>query len=367
MRILSSNNSSSKSYLGKLLTTKTRMGLTLGILGAAVSLPFITSNAAPKDQKLSKPTDLDTSKILTEKDRDLVRALGIKDLNDLRKQELDWVNLTYPTVRQKLINMYKAEKEDNKLLREGKITEKDRKVKIYYADFLKSGQQGDDMAIGEDPNLHVVKYYDETQKDGTTLRTYVNEYWSLNKETNGILATETIRVRAQVFKGSLYEKGANKLFVADQIHIIWSDNFDGSKSSTIYPHFYRQHLYSPLVIDKETGKKENPINQMETFVGAPTWCAACHTGDGHGRSGLLPKVEIKRKNYGAIIPDEEFALPYKDQNGYKKYMIYLNKQVKNKKLDQKFVDAVESSLQNPIKLENPGIVEALQETSSGGD
>lgn len=350
MRIQDINQNNGGSLFLRLLKSKTYKGISLGILGTVFSIPFILDKQVPASTEISK-----TSNVLSDKDRDLVLALGGKDLKDLRKQETDWADLVWPTIRTRLINLYKAEREDNKLIKEGKISEKDRKVKIYYADFLKTGQQGDDM--GDGPNLHVVKYFDEKQKDDTVLRTYVNEYWPLNEETGGLLPTEVIRIRSQAFKGSLYERDAHKLFVTDVLQVIWSDNYDGLKgSASIYPYFSRQHLYGPLA-------KSDTSNQMQTFVGAPTWCAVCHTS-GHGRSHV-PKLEIKRKNYGAIIQDEEFdltKLPYEEHPGYKKYMTYLNNLVKNKKTTQRFVDSVARDLQKSINLENPYLVEGLIES-----
>lgn len=335
--------------------SKTRLGFALGLLATAVSLPFASSKNISADE-----TQIKNSKsVLLERDKEQVESLRKFEKNrDLRLQEIDWAKLVEPTVRQRLINMYTAEKEDNLLLNAGKIQEKDRRVKIFYADFVKEGERGDDGGIG--PSLHIVKYFDEKQKDGATIRTYINEHWPINESTSGILPTETIRIRTQVFNGPLNKEGAENLFVTDMMQLIWDTNEFGKYPGSPYPYLYRQHLYGNYKKERKENELANEVNQVQTPVSSPLKCISCHSSKATFTQDIFLKPWEKRTNFAAVTPDREFEKPYNEQRGFKKYMDYLSEKVQKKQLTQAYADSIKKALMNGPRLENPFIVESIQ-------
>jgi len=342
---------------------KTRLGMAAGFLATVASIPILSKSdnslsAAPTNEKTS-------SSLIREEDYDFIQALRKKDeTQNMQVQETKWAEKTYPTIRKRLISLYEAEAIDNKLLKEGKICEEERKVKICYTDFV--GPEENSFDAGSPLNLHVVKYYDEKQNDGSYLRTYVNEHWPINESTNSILLPEAIRVRVQVFKGkrngleSLKLAGAEYLFLTDSLQIIWGINSDGSKGNAYtYPLIYRQHLYGDF--DKDKGKKKNSVNQTLVALSSPTSCMSCH----HTTATMTEAVfDVERTNFGAVTPDEEFEKPYEKQRGYKIYMDYLRELVKKGKCTEKILNAVAKDLLDSTNMQNPYMAEALKENNS---
>ena len=255
-----------------------------------------------------------------------------------------------------MINLYKAERGENEKIRANLLKQEDRKVKIFYADFVGPMETGDDG--GSELNLHVVKYYDEKQPNGNVLRTYVNEHWPINEETGGVLPTETIRVRVQVFKGPLNEPGAEKYFITDQIQIIWGTNFDGSKgNASMYPYFHRQRLYG----DFDQKEKVNLRNQLQVPVSSPKSCMSCHHSGATFTEDIFLKRGEKRINFGGITPNSEFELPTEQHRGYVKYRKYLEGRVKAGGIKDDYMSRILKSLKNSTSVENPFIVEGLNE------
>jgi len=325
----------------------TSLGIATGILATAVSIPFIL-----RDKSSLSPKGIDY---------DSINALRC-DCADKRTQEIKWVEAVYPIVREKLINLYRAELEDIKALRAGKITEKDRAVKIYISDFVKIDEEADDMGIG--PNIHVIKYFDEKQEDNSMMRTYVNEYWTVNERTGNILLPEHIRVRAQAFKGSLHgskevqQESKHNLFVTDMLQLIWTKDNVGIDPNSAYPYMARQHFYGERIPDK----KENPINQTELMLSSPRHCIFCHVISGGNRHARHVFEEGRNKivNYGALTQDYKFDKPRNEHAGYVKYMDFLNEKIKKGDIKQEYVDLIATDLMESTSLGNPFIIRALE-------
>lgn len=336
-----------------------RLGIFTGFLAAAVTLPFLSKHGTD-ETPMPKPDYIPPGKNLVFDSEEFKAIQTLRRLpkgSDLRQQEKQWVEKTYPFIRKKLISLYQAEKEDIRALNEGRITEKDRKVKICLTDFVGPGEEGDDMSIG--PNLHIVKYYDEVQPNGAKHRIYVNELWP---EANGILFPESIRVRAQMFDGSLFKEGAHNLFVTDMFQLFWNTNDDNSKpgATFVYPQMARQHYYG----DFDLQKKTNRLIQSEFFVTSPTSCIGCHTPstkNNHTKHLFHQDLSMKINYSGAITLDKDFELPYNQQPGFKKYIAWLNEKVKKGEIKNEFVDNVAKSLMNSRNLENPYLLEVLRD------
>lgn len=351
MRVSGTSSCSSERSFASKAFTKTRIGIALGLLGAAISLPFTSSRDASAEESLYKTPGKNATQILGEEDKITIDAQRKYDKGrDLKLQETEWAKLVQPTIIQRLTNLYKAEKEDNRLLREGKIQEKGRKVKIFLADFVLPNERGDDGGIG--PRLHIVKY------DG---KTYVNEHWPINESTGGVLPTETIRGRTQVFKGSLNEEGAENLFVTDMLQLIWDTNDTGSHPGSPYPYLFRQNLYGNYKKERKENELANEVNQVQTPVSSPLKCNSCHRSQATFTQSIFLKPSEKRTNFGAITPDNEFEKPYNEQRGFKKYLKYLDERVQKKESTQAYVDSIKKALMDSTRLENPFIVEALGE------
>jgi hypothetical protein len=335
---------------------KSRLGIALGLIAAAVAIPLSSQRSSSADN----PSKTTANRILTEDDREMIEKMaGTSSRTDLRPLEEKWAETVWTTIRQRLISLYKTERSENEKIRSGLIKQEDRKVKIFYGDFVGPGETGDDG--GSELNLHVVKYYDNKQPDGNILRTYVNEHWPINEETGGILPTEAIRVRAQVFKGPLNEPGAEKYFITDQIQIIWGTNFDGSKGNArMFPYFHRQRLYGGF--DQEN--KVNLRNQLQVPVSSPKSCMSCHHSGSTFTEDIFLRSGEKKVNFGGITPDREFTLPFDQHRGYLKYKKYLDGRVKAGEIKDDYRDRILKSLQNSTSVENPSIVEGLDEAQS---
>ncbi len=338
-----------------------RTGLVTGVLATICALP-LTNDINSAGPPLPKDTPPAKNLTLTEKDFDSIQLLRKKaPKQDYHLQEIQWAEKVYPTVKEGLTALYKAEEEDIKALNKGTIKESERKVKICLTDFLRLGEEGDDMDMG--PSLHVVKRYVHVQPDKTERVIYANERWMIVPETGAILPPEIIRVRAQAFKGSLYEAGADKLFVTDMLQLIWGRDDDNLKGGSIYPLLARQHFYG------ERGPKDtsSPINQTELLLSSPTSCVSCHVispKNSHAKH-LFNGGEPKRKiNYGAITQDSDFDVPYEKQPGYTKYLKYLDEKVKKGDIKKEFADSAAKSLRNSRNLEVPYMIWALNETKN---
>lgn len=331
------------------------LGLATGFLAAVVSIPFVS-----KGCNSTKPVESNVKLDKEAEDFDLIQALLTKG-NDERLREIRYAEKVYPDIRRGLISLYKAEKEDIEALLAGKITEKDRKVKIFISDALQAGEEGEDMDVG--PTIHIIKYFDIKQPDGSFRRIYVNEAWPINPKTGGILPTERLRVRMQASKdiNALYEKGAHKLFITDMFQLIWHRNDDNSKpGATIYASMARQPFY------REWNGEGNPINQTELLVSNPTSCISCHviSPKNNHTKHIHSHSLSKRTNYGAITQDHYFDAEYSNHPGYKKQMISLDDMVKKGEISKEQRDQIAKAMRNSTIWENPFMVETLQELSS---
>jgi len=291
---------------------------------------------------------------------------------DFKSQEAKWAEAVWPTVKHRLIRLFEAEKLDNEELNKGLITQKDRRVKIAYTNFVLPQERGNDGDLG--PSFHVVKRYDDKQKDGTILRTYVNESWPLTiserKEKTtldiGILPPESIRIRVQVFPGDITKPGAEDLFVTDYLQAIWGIDAGGviGGYGNIFPKFARQHLYGDQIEIEE--EKINLQNQVFVPVSSPLKCASCHRSQAIFTQDIFLKPGEKKTNYGAITPDEEFS-DKKDlqrQLGYKQLESYLNELSKTNLVDRSLQGAILGSLRDSTNVELPYIVETIKSSDN---
>ncbi len=348
----------------------TRFGIAASILTTAASIPFLASKA---DEPKQVPSPLPTrNSILNKNDFDMVQSLLKADSKtDLRTREIEWDKTVYPTVREQLIKLYTAEQEDIAALNSGKITEKDRKVKIAYTDFVPGGvDHGDDM--GTQLMFHIVKYYDDKQSGR---RIYVNEHWPISEDTGAILLPETIRTRVQAFDGALDKKGANQLFIPHMINIIWGINYDGSGGNSPFrASVYNQNFYGPYTktVDKET-KKETWANtraQTMHIVSSPLSCIGCHTPrekrfeiKDSELLEILPKETLKLFD-GSVTAQSEFEKPYNEQVGFKGYRKYLYERVRNGDISKENADSMLNTLLNSRNVAIPNMVQILKENTS---
>ena len=320
----------------------------LPIAGCGTDTPRSTDTQAPLVQpdKSLYP--------LTDKDRTTFEELMRRNKgDDLRLKEINYAKEAYPIIRQRLLNLYTAEAKDNL---EGKFTNDKRAVKIAISDRVSFGGEGEDMGLGG--YVHAIKYFDEKIDEKTTLRIYVNEHWAINKETNKLLPPESIRIRAQVFEGDLKKYGAEEDFLPDMIHLAWGKiNNTGNKKLDLKPFLYRQNLYKQL----EPGKKANEMVSNEQFLSSPIDCMHCHRSSSKDTQLMFG---VKKTNFGAITPDEEFKKDFKDQRGYKLIEEALRKAIKEGTLNEKDANLILLALQDPQNFELPNIVNALKESGS---
>lgn len=324
-----------------------RVGIITSFLASVVMVPFLASKGDSNPEKPDAPQA--QSRTLEEKDFDpLQLILNMKDPDDLRLQETKWAELVYPTVRERLINLYKAEVEDLKALKEGKITEKERKVKICLTDFVRAGEEGDDMGVG--PKIHVEKYFDDKLPNGKTYRTYINGALTVNEKTGAIHPSDGIRVKVQAFGNGvedLYKPDihAELLFVSDRFLIAWGKKADKPEP---FPYFARQHFFG----DYNNEKKSNDIVQTEEIMSTPNSCYFCHEvskSNVHTKH-IFKDPNVKRINYGAITQDYQFELPLSKQHGYEKYKTYLDEKVKKGELTKEEVEKILKDLASSVSL-----------------
>lgn len=280
------------------------------------------------------------------------RVEGILNEKDKRLQETKYVNETWPVLRPKLMELYKAEAEDNKLLKLGRITEKDRKVKICFSDFNEPGGTVHDD--GGDTRLHVVKYYNGI---------YVNEHWPIDPENGNIIFPDTIRIRG--VEGPFNTEGDK--YLTDNIGIVWQSNESSGRSTPkVIPKLYRQHNYKPMTSSTDDNGKQirqgNKTNNVRFAVSSPTSCIGCHNPSDSKSftEALFLYNGEKRTNLRAITPDSEFKKDYKHQLGFKNYSSYLDDLVKAGKLNKKGKATVLQRLEDTTHMENPGLIGALK-------
>lgn len=344
-----------------------RVGFATGFLAALLSLPLASKDNTAADPP-QKP-DNSHQRVLEEKDlNDILSLRKSPPSGDYRNLETQWANKTYPTIRQKLISLYIAEQEDNKAIAEGRLTEKDRRVKVCLTDFAGPGEEAKDMGRG--PSIHVVKRFKEKQPDGSIKTHYVNEHWPINEMTGGILPPETLRIRVQAFKGEkeLYEPGAHNLYITSVPLIAWNMDISTSKTELLLA---QQHLFGEQqtrINGKGEEEKFNPLNQVEVAVSSPANCYSCHNinpKNRHGKSifneAALRKARI---NYGAITQDWDFETPFEKQPGYELYAKWLENQVKTGYTKQESMIDILRDIKNPANFEIPLIVEALKDLKS---
>ena len=334
-----------------------------GIIATVCSLPFAASKIGP-DVNPPKPNSTPPAKnlILTEQDFDGIQILRRKPPNgDYRLQEKLWVDKTYPTTREALIALYTAEAQDIKALREGKISEKDRQVKLYLASHVKVGEEGEDMS--RDSGLLVIKKYVNSKINKVT---YVIEGWPTTR-TGDILPPETWRVRVQAF-GKVDDLYGNKEqfrekrkvqqnFIFDKFEGVWNTNNDNSKPGTdIYASLARQYFNG----------KDKEYNQTQTIVRSPYSCSSCHgvTPNNHHTHHLFHNPERKIINFGAITQDYMFDLPYNQHKGFLEFQKDLSNLVKQEVITQKYSDNILNAIQHSSNFENKYFVQTLKETSN---
>lgn len=329
------------------MQVKTSLGIATGILAAAISAPYLLRN-----QETTRTKEPETA-LIKEEDYDAINALRY-NCADRRAQEIKWAETVYPTIRKKLTNLYKAESRDIELLKAGKISPQDRAVKVYISDFVLAGEEADDMGIG--PNIHVIKYFNEKQEDSSMLRTYVNEHWAINEKTGVVLLPDYIRVRAQAFKGSLYEgPSKHNLFVTEMLQLAWTKDEEGKGPM---PYMARQHFYGEMT----AGKKENSLNQTEVMMSNPIHCIGCHTMShkNNHTHHIFNEVKNGEMNYGAVIQDYKFEMPINEHSGFKKFMSFLNEKVAKGEMKKGYVDLIAKELMDPTSLANPFIIKTLE-------
>lgn len=349
--------SNSNIYLTSTKSKRIRLGA-VGILASVLTLPFLSKDSQAENDLTSQPAKTQAAKslILTGSDKERIDAIRkYVHGEDLASEEISWAETVWPTVRWRLINLYEAEKLDNEEIKAGKITDKDRRVKISYTGFIPPGQRGNDG--DSELNFHIVKRLDEKQKDGNILRTYVNESWPLIE--NGMLAPGSIRARVQYIPGDLTKEGAEDLFVTDLLHAIWVPNYDGSAgNSSMFARLYRQQLFGPY--NKELERYET--KQVQVPVSSPLKCAGCHSSKATFTQDIFLKPGEKRTNYGAIVPDEDFhdVLPLSKQLGYIELTRFLNDSVKGEKFNKEVAEGLKRSLLNISNIETPYMAESLK-------
>ena len=313
-----------------------RYGIYAGFIASALTLPLISNkNKSSADEPNSSTTNTSQK----------TKAI------DKRTLEESLATSVYPSIRKDLIKLYETEEKENKKIKRGEIKEEDREVKICFTSFTPPGEIANDRGNGG--NLHIVKYLDIKQPNGSIFRTYVNEHWPVTD--GGILPPETIRTRSQYTEGPLKEEGAEQLFNTDMLQIFWNNDANDGKGFT--PKFYRQHLYGNF----NPAKQINPLNQTETPISSPLSCISCHNSQATFTQSIF---NTKKYNFGAITPDEEFQKPYHKQKGYIELIHYLKKLLENKKITTDFLNRIAASLLNSTNLENPNMADELKSNNS---
>ncbi|MBI3589819.1 MAG: hypothetical protein HY094_00355 [Candidatus Melainabacteria bacterium] len=334
------------------MQVRSSLSIAAGFLATALSIPFISKNLTRADDPKPDMVPPAKNSILIEKDFDYIQNLRKKaPQNNLYQQEKLWTETVYPTIREDLMALYKAEEEDIKT----GTTQKDRKVKLCLTDFLEAGEEGDDMdtSLSNRYVLHVVKYYD-LPKIGK--RIYVNERWPVDPDNGAVFFPDIIRIRDQAFKGSLDEKGAHKLFVTGLIQIVWTTNSDNSRGNP-YPLLGAQ----PFYLETTKNEKSNKINDTELFISNPTSCISCHVISGRNLKQISASNPSGKINFGAVTQDHRFDVSITKQKGYEKYVSFFEKKVNKGEIKKEEFARVKKDLADPRSYRNPYMVESLKE------
>jgi len=316
--------------LSNLAKSTGRYGIYAGFLASALAFPLTgNKNKSSADEPGSKTTTQTTVVV------------------DNRMLEETSASSSYPSIRKGLIKLYQTEEKENKKIKNGEMKETERQVKICFTNFIPPSGIANDGGI--DGNLHIVKYIDIKQPDGSNLRTYVNEHWSVIE--SGILLPETIRIRSQFMKGSLNEIGAENLFKTDLLQLFWED--DANDGGGAKPRLYRQHLFGNF----NPTEQINPQNQIEVSISSPTSCISCHRSQATFTQSVFNTEKI---SFGAITPDSEFQKPYNKQKGYLELIDYLKKLLEANKISPDFMNKVATDLLDSTNLGNPNMANELK-------
>lgn len=311
---------------------------TLCSIGYFLSQSNITADETSKSEKANTQTvrNLSTEEVLEL--RDLIKK-GTEGEITKRKVELLWNKTSWHFTKAFLLSLYRQEKVDSYLLKQGKIKDSERKVKISYADFVGKNESASDG--GESLMLHVIKYFENNNGE----RIYVNEHWPVDPEKGNVLYTKAIRVRIP----------KDNLDITDMINVVWAENIgsaydidsNGKRSPiSIYPKLSRPSIWS----GNKNNNKEESLNKR-VMLSSPLSCISCHNdkSTNHDRT---------------ITPDNDFGdnKPYTKQNGFLKYKTFLERLVSEEKITQRDADKRLKDLQDSTSMENPGIIPALTDT-----
>ena len=335
------------------MRVNSRIGILAGFIAGVAALPFLANK---ENISTPKPDDSPPAKtrIIGEDDRKFIGSILNTDNPDVRLQETSWASAVHPTIRERLMSLYRAEAEDLIALKEGRISVKERKVKIAITDFVRPGEDGEDMGAGS--KLHVVKSLDEKLPNGKSYRTYINVHFPINEKTGAIHPADGIRIKTQVFGDGvedLYKPDAEQLFISDRFLVAWG------KDS---PLFARQHFYG----DFDAEKKSGDVLQTEEIISTPNSCYFCHEvskSNAHSKH-IFKDTNVRKINYGAITQDYIFDLPLSGQPGYKRYMDYLGEKVKKGELTNDAVRVISTELSDTVNLsaEAPLMLRGLERT-----
>ncbi len=299
------------------------IGVSTVLFGAAIGC-VSSHNVAPESGPLTTH--------LTKQDADYFKRTINTEPKDQRESEIEWVNKVFPTVKEGLQNLYKAENS-----------------KITLSDFVLPGDFGEDMGAGA--NLHVLRAYEHKLPNGKTQKIYANEHWPLDLQSGKLKYPTAIRIRVQAFEGSMQQKNANDLIASDVLQIVWTK--DSEKG--LVPLFGRQHFYGPY----NPLTQQNTVNDTEVFVDShPYSCVGCHRNESHHiRKSSNPKLQ----SYGSIIQDEEYDKPIKEQVGYKSLQDFLYGMVKNGQIKTEDVEGTLANLERPGFFNIPNILAGVEQ------
>jgi hypothetical protein len=334
-----------------------------------------------------------------------------KPNEDLNAKETRQAQIYWTRVRSRAKNMYRAEEEDNAQINYGLIKPEERKVKISLVDFsppsiYSASRQHKQLSLyddelqylypqdgGSQATLFVAKYFDDVQRDGTILRTYVNEQWPIiitekstikhtleddgitSKEVKslelGILPTEVFRFSVQLFPGDLHKPGAEDLMVRDMVQAIWALSSGGLLGESgnglqdVFATLFRQHLWGEHNPEKYA-PFSNQYQQLHTPVSTTSY-VQCHNPASSTRFAKKLFLEGKeRTNYAATVPDEEFSdvKPITEQRGYKMLISFMERRLKEGEVLEEHLNTLKRQLSDTRSFENPHIIQSLENTKS---
>jgi hypothetical protein len=346
--------------------TPRRLGFALaGLLGITAILPSLASGDryTPKEPVAAKkaaprPLLLD-DKTLAELNE--MRKPG--NTKDLRTLETKWSEKNDPMVTEGAAQLYEAEKEDLKALKEGRITADKMRVKTCIAAFVGPGEYADDRDFG--PSLHFTKRFDKVGEDKKIYRYQVNERWPIIPETGSIGAANVIRVLVQVKSTDAKDEDSFKTMLSGVYLMDWAFNVDGSYGNArIFPLLYTQNHFST-----EFNKDSGFSTPQPTIapVGNPVSCVSCHSSGSTFTKDNYLKPWQQRTDFRSIVPLSEYEKDPLKQLGARKYLDYLEGRYAKLKIPtekeayRKFIDAIKLDLANPEKLRIPHVVKALRD------